>query len=41
MFFIDDHTHISTMPRSRGDAMPATFMTPEHLIDMYDEVGIQ
>jgi hypothetical protein len=41
MFFIDDHTHISTTPRSRGDSMPATFMTAEHLIDMYDEVGIQ
>lgn len=41
MFFIDDHVHISTIPRSRGDSMAATFMSPEQLIDMYDEVGIK
>lgn len=39
--FIDDHTHISVLPRDRQSETVATFLTPEQLLELYDEVGIE
>ena len=38
--FIDDHTHVSVLPREATGAVPAAFLRPEQLIEMYDETGI-
>ena len=39
--FIDDHIHISVLPRDRQSELAATFLTPEQLLELYDEVGIE
>lgn len=40
--FIDIHTHVSLLPSEpvRDGKTKTTFLTPEQLIEMYDEVGI-
>ncbi|MBM4085215.1 MAG: hypothetical protein FJ272_10535 [Planctomycetes bacterium] len=39
--FIDCHTHVSVLPRTRKAKRLGAFLLPEQLIEMYDRVGIE
>jgi len=38
--YIDCHTHVSVMPSQREESCTGAFLTPEQLLALYDEVGI-